>query len=258
MQLAAYKPSTNMQLTALACHPSFSARGLRHYSGGPRRCYGRTMRVRTSPTTGYYRLRSRSGSFLTARHGSDQLMSDYITYRENFEDKIGVANKELRALSQLVDNLRDICVGFQNDHMDLTRKVISRIALNMEVTNHCQGRGHNSDGLARPSRNAAAKSQKPHNRSRSYDRRCSRFGDRVRYKKSTGSGKPHNSNAPPPNWGARRRSGESGQKPKHECKCCSMKSHFAKDCKALVPVCAATETPVDCSISGCRWLSMCT
>ncbi len=54
-----------MQLTALACHPALAYEGLRHYSGGPRRSYGRSMRVRTSPMMGYYRLRSRSGSFLT-------------------------------------------------------------------------------------------------------------------------------------------------------------------------------------------------
>ncbi len=54
-----------MQLTALACHPALAYGGLRHYSGGPRRSYSHFMRVRTSPTKGYYRLRSRSGSFLT-------------------------------------------------------------------------------------------------------------------------------------------------------------------------------------------------
>ncbi len=55
-----------MQLTPLAYHPTLAHGGLRHHSDGPRRSYGRSMQVCTSPTMGYYRLRSRSGSFLTA------------------------------------------------------------------------------------------------------------------------------------------------------------------------------------------------
>jgi hypothetical protein len=54
-----------VQLTALACHPALVYGGLRHYSSGPRRSYGHSMRVRTCPTMGYYRLRLWSGSFLT-------------------------------------------------------------------------------------------------------------------------------------------------------------------------------------------------
>ncbi len=54
---------------------------------------------------------------------------------ENLEDKIGISNKELCAISQLVGYHGDIRDGFPNDHVDLTCETISRIALNVEAKN---------------------------------------------------------------------------------------------------------------------------
>jgi hypothetical protein len=91
-----------------------------------------------------------------ARQGQDQSVSDYFTCCENLEDKIGNISEELRALSQLVEYHADICNGFPNGHITLTREGLSPIALNVKPKNRLKGKDKVCEGGTKPSKGDSA------------------------------------------------------------------------------------------------------
>jgi hypothetical protein len=170
-----------------------------------------------------------------ARPGQDQSVSDYLTYCENLEDKIGDISEELRALSQLVGYRVDIRDGFPNDHIPLTHERISRIALNVESKYKLKGKDRVYEGGAKPS-NGDSSTQHDNLRVKSHgrDQRPQRSWSRGYRGTSQGDGK-RNDGGPSGDPRPPSERPSDGFKMNEGCRRCGKMGHFAKECIALEP-----------------------